>query len=131
MTSSLVVTVRGATDITADFTRTVSVGKVPEATWTVLPSKVQPEANVIDSVVGLALMAKVDIATETVTVQIERVEISVDVKPLPFPAEARATTPSKALGVLRDESLIATTTLTAQGHEGVVRERGERRGGDQ
>ena len=113
MTSSLLVTVRGATDITADFTRTVSVGKVPEATWTVLPSKVQPEANVIDSVVGLALVAKVDIATETVTVQIERVEISADVKPLPFPAEARATTPSKALGVLRDESLIATTTLTA------------------
>ena len=103
----------GTTDVSAEFSRTAAVGKVPEATWTVLPSTPQPAANVIASVVGLSMIARVDIATETVTVQIERAEISADVKPLPFGLEAAQATRRKALGKLRDAAMATTKTLTA------------------
>ncbi len=111
ITSSLIVSVIGAADVTAEFTRTVSIGNVPEATWTVLPPTPQPEANVIATVVGLSLQAKVDIATDTVTVEIERVEISADVKPLPFGVEAAQTGSGRLLGRLRERSAAATTLL--------------------
>ena len=120
--SRLVVTVVGTGDITAAFDRALVLGKVPEATWTKLPSKIEPGAAVVDSVVGLTLVARVDLAPGSITVEIERIEISKDVKPLPFGAEQRAAAPSRVLGSLRD--LGGRVTEGALGVDGRVRHDG-------
>ena len=108
VTSTLSVVVRdpNGVDVSSKFTRTPVLGKAPEATWTVLPSKLAPDAKVIDACTGLDLVAKLDIALDAITVAIERTEISTDVKPIPFAVEGRVSTGRGEFALIRAEALV-------------------------